>query len=131
MKFKHKMMKIFDIDTTSLEWFLSLLGIAWGLWMALPNTNALLRTNPLYGREAILGIWLLVINILKLIYVYRKGKLTWRRFAVRSSNNIAWLVILISFVYSNPESASIPVYATMFLATTYLTLRSGLEEWVK
>lgn len=130
MKLKDRFMKIFYIDIKSLEWFLSLLGVAWGLWIAAPG-HALTFLNPLVHSELILGLWMALVNAVKLYYVFKGGRLSWRRFLIRSLNNITWLVILISFLYANPTGSGIPVYAVLFITTSYITIRSGLEEWVR
>jgi hypothetical protein len=129
MKFRKRVKELFYSDITALELFLATMGLVWGLFVALPFTNVAVNSDsPIRKHEVALGLWMAGINFFKLFYIYKGGGTSWRRWLVRSFNNLTWFSIFMFFLYSNPQSSGIPVYFLLALVTTLVTIRSGLEE---
>ncbi len=121
--------RLFVYDTEPLEAWLDLAIIAWGAWLILPfNTFA---SSPTYNAisdlvpEYILGLFMVVIAMSQFYGISSSHMM--RRYALLAGSTIC-LFIMLTFAYSNPQSAGIPTFFALSMGClfSYIKVTSNL-----
>jgi hypothetical protein len=114
------------VDTRSLEIFLGLFSVAWGIWLLSPNIHPFIN-NSVYGilktyaSEDIWGIVSTALGTIRLCAVFSVNR-TWR-LATCLVGFFMWTIVLISLFQVAWTTTATPVYFTICMGNAYIFTR--------